>query len=57
MSFVKKYVPSLNELKKEIDTNPEVLKYYSKFEGFRGDSDSIQFLIQQLSTKLKLNND
>jgi len=57
MSFVKKYVPSLNELKKEIDTNPEALKYYSKFEGFIGDRDSIQFLIQQLNTKLKINKD
>ena len=57
MSFVKKYLPPLNELKKEIHTNPEVLKYYSKFEGFVGDSDSIQFLIQQLTTKLKLNKD
>ena len=57
MSFVKKYLPSLNELKKEIDTNPDVLKYYSKYDTFIGDSDSIQFLIQQLTTKLKLNKD
>lgn len=57
MSFVKKYVPSLNELKKEIHTNPDALKYYSKYDVFIGDSDSIQFLIQQLTTKLKLNKD
>lgn len=57
MSFVKKYVPPISDLKKEIDANPEILKYYSKFEGFVGDSDSIQFLIQQLNNNLKLNKD
>lgn len=57
MSFVKKYLPPLNELKKEIDTNPNILKYYAKYEGFIGDSDSVKFLIQQLTSNLKLNKD
>lgn len=55
MSFVKKYLPPLDELKKQIHANPDLLKYYSKYEGFIGDSDSIQFLIQQLTNNSKLN--
>jgi hypothetical protein len=55
MSFTKKYVPPLLELKKEIDTNPDIIKYYAKYDTFIGDVDSIQFLIQQLTNNLKLN--
>jgi hypothetical protein len=55
MSFTKKYVPPLLELKKEIDTNPDIIKYYSKYEAFIGDSDSLEFLFQIINHNSKLN--
>jgi hypothetical protein len=55
MSFTKKYVPPLLELKKEIDTNPDIIKYYAKYEAFIGDSDSLEFLFQAISHNSKLN--
>jgi hypothetical protein len=55
MSFTKKYVPPLLELKKEIDTNPDIIKYYAKYEAFIGDSDSLEFLYQVINPSPKLN--
>lgn len=55
MSFVKKYLPPLAELKIQINTNPDMLKYYAKYDTFIGDSDSVQFINQQLNTYAKLN--
>ena len=37
MTYITKHLPSLEELKKELETNPEKIKYYTKYEGFDGD--------------------
>jgi hypothetical protein len=44
MGFNKKYVRPLDELKKELEENPERLKYYIKADALIGPSESIQYI-------------
>ena len=53
MSSIVKYLPSLNELKRQFETNPDIIKYYLKFEGFNGDSDSVKYLQEKIKTFLE----
>ena len=48
MSYVNIYLPPLNELKEQIQNNPKILDYYSKFMGFSGPSDSVDYLAKKL---------
>jgi hypothetical protein len=48
MSYVKTFLPELSELKDRIQTNPDILRYYSKYEGVIGSSESIDYLTQQI---------
>jgi hypothetical protein len=48
MSYITKHLPSYDELKNEIESNPEILQQYSKYESFIGDSDSVNYLIDKL---------
>lgn len=48
MSYVYTHLPELKDLKKNIETNPDVLRYYSKYEGFVGSPESIEYLTKKL---------
>lgn len=48
MSNIVKHLPSYEILKKELDTNPENLKYYEKYESFIGDDKAVDYLINKL---------
>ena len=48
MSYIKAYLPELDELKNRIQTNPAVLRYYAKYEGVIGSSESVDYLTQQI---------
>ena len=41
MTYITKYVTELEALKKELETNPNNIRYYIKYMGFIGDSNSI----------------
>jgi hypothetical protein len=49
MSYIYTHLPELKDLKKNVETNPNVLRYYSKYEGFIGSDESVNYL----TTKLK----
>ena len=49
MSYIYTHLPELKDLKKNVETNPNVLHYYSKYEGFVGSDESVNYL----TTKLK----
>lgn len=53
MSFVVRYLPPLQELKRQFETNPDIIQYYLKFEGFNGDSDSVKYLQEKIKTFLE----
>ena len=48
MTYITKYLPELDILKKEIESNPDVLRIYSKYMGFGGSEESIDYLISKL---------
>ena len=48
MSYVYTHLPELKDLKQNIETNPDVLRYYAKYEGFVGSSESVNYLTKKL---------
>ena len=56
MSFNKKYVPSLDELKEELEKYPGNLRYYFNADALIGSSESIAHLdkLWKLQEKAKL---
>ena len=55
MTYITKYLPKLEDLKKELESNPNAVKHYLKYEGFIGDSDSIDYLDETIKNYLKEN--
>jgi hypothetical protein len=48
MSYVYTHLPQIEDLKKNIETNPNVLRYYSKYDGFVGSTESVNYLTQKI---------
>lgn len=49
MTYITTRLPKLEDLKKELEDNPDRIKIYAKYEGFDSvDSDSIDFIEQML---------
>jgi hypothetical protein len=48
MTYITKYLPSLENLKKELENNPEAIQYYVKYQGYHGDVDTINYLETQI---------
>ena len=48
MSYVYTHLPEIDDLKKNIETNPNVLSYYSKYDAFVGSSESVNYLTQKI---------
>ena len=55
MSYITKYLPDLEELKKQIQSNPDVLRIYSKYMGFNGSSESVDYLEKKLQEYFQKN--
>jgi hypothetical protein len=58
MSSLYTHIPSLENLKEEIDTNglEKTIEYYSKYEWLIGDSDAIKYLEEKNEEFKKLKN-
>ena len=49
MSYVKVYLPELDELKERIDSdNDKWIKFYAKHDAFIGSSESVDYLNKKL---------
>ncbi len=49
MTKITKYLRSLEELKKELEDNPENIKYYMDYMGFNSEDDrSIDFINEKI---------
>lgn len=53
MTYITAYIPSLSELKNNLEKNPKLVEYYLKYEGWCGDSDSIDFLEEKVKQFLE----
>lgn len=57
MTYITAYIPSLEELKKNIEENPNLIEYYLKYEGWNGDSDAINYLDNKVKEYLETKKD
>jgi hypothetical protein len=48
MSYTHTHLPKLEDLKKNIKSDPDLLRYYSKYGGFIGSSSAIEYLYKQI---------
>jgi|SaaInl6LU_22_DNA_1037377.scaffolds.fasta_scaffold122467_3 hypothetical protein len=53
MSYTHTHLPEINDLKKNIETNPDVVRYYAKYEGFVGSEESINYLTKKIDEYYK----
>mgnify|MGYP003704523305 CR=1 FL=1 len=56
MSYVVKYLSDIKTLKKELEENPDKIKYYLKYEGFTGSSESMTYIEQKINEYISLKN-
>jgi len=53
MTYITKHLPSLEELKKELEEHPEKIKYYTKYQGFEGPEGTTDYIIEKLEEHYK----
>jgi hypothetical protein len=53
MTYITKHLPSLEELKKELEEHPERIKIYAKYEGFEGPDGTTDYIIEKLEEHYK----
>jgi hypothetical protein len=53
MTYISIYIPTLSELKQRLEENPNLIEYYMKYEGWTGDSDSIDYLDEMVKEYIK----
>lgn len=51
MTYIVKYLPPLNELKKQLTENPELADSYMKCDSFIGDEKSIDYLMEFITNR------
>jgi hypothetical protein len=53
MTYITKHLPTLEELKKELEKHPERIKIYAKYEGFEGPDGTTDYIIEKLEEHYK----
>jgi hypothetical protein len=53
MTYITKHLPTLEELKKELEEHPERIKIYAKYEGFEGPDGTTDYIIEKLEEHYK----
>jgi hypothetical protein len=53
MTYITKHLPTLEELKLELESKPTNIQIYTKYEGFDGPSESIDYLFEKLDEHYK----
>jgi hypothetical protein len=54
MSYITKYLSEIDDLKKEFEDNPDVIKHYVKYEGFTGSSESMTYIEEKIKEYMSL---
>ncbi len=53
MTYITKHLPTLEELKKELEQYPDRIKIYAKYEGFEGPDGTTDYIIEKLEEHYK----
>jgi hypothetical protein len=48
MTYITAHLPKLEDLKKQLEEDPDRLRVYAKYMGYEGPSDSIDYLDEKL---------
>jgi hypothetical protein len=53
MTYITAHLPKLEELKKELEENPDKLRIYMKYMGYEGTEGSIDYLKEKIEEHIK----
>ena len=53
MTYITAHLPKLEDLKKELEENPDRIKMYAKYEGFEGPDGTTDYIIEKLEEHYK----
>ena len=53
MTYITAHLPALEELKKELEENPEKIKTYMKYMGFEGPEGTIDYITKKMEEHIK----
>jgi len=53
MTYITAHLPTLEELKKQLEENPKRIETYMKYMGFEGPVGSIDFLTEKIEEHIK----
>jgi hypothetical protein len=48
MSYILRHLNTKDELKRELERNPENIKHYAKYDTFIGDSNAVEYIESKL---------
>jgi hypothetical protein len=53
MTYITKHLPTVDELKKELEERPNNINMYMKYMGFQGPEGSIDYLTNKIEEHIK----
>jgi len=53
MTYITKHLPTLEELKKELEDNPKRIETYMKYMGFEGPEGTIDYITNKIEEHIK----
>lgn len=53
MTYITAHLSKLEDLKKELDRDPDKIRIYAKYMGYEGPSESIDFIEEKLEEYFK----
>ena len=53
MTYITKHLPTVEDLKKELEQYPNNINIYMKYEGYQGPEGSIEYLTKKIEEHIK----
>ena len=53
MTYITAHLPTLEELKKQLEENPKRIETYMKYMGFEGPEGTIDYITQKMEEHIK----
>jgi hypothetical protein len=53
MTYITAHLPTLEELKKELEENPKKIETYMKYMGFEGPEGTIDYITKKIEEHIK----
>jgi hypothetical protein len=53
MTYITAHLPTLEELKKEVEDNPKRIETYMKYMGFEGPEGTIDYITKKMEEHIK----